>query len=342
MPVDKNKLIRFQALDRCFSDQVNKYYLEDLIHVCNQALKDADCKIQSISRSSIFTDIAEMTTNPNWSGAELIDRSESSDGRRRFYRYKDPHYSIWRRDLNDGQLAQLQSILLMLRQFKDFPQASAIEDIIRQFEKSYNFELEDADGVIAFESNENLDALSLVGTLFSHISHKKVLKITYQPFQKSQIEYTLHPHFLKQYNRRWFLIGLTISREGQRSRSVFPLDRIVSIEQLPGEYIPSNIELDDLFYDQIGVTLTKDDPVVLKLQFSQARFPYVLTKPIHPSQKVVSKDEGIISIEVKPNKELFQTLLSFGSDVQILEPAELKEKHEAEIEKMRALYKRPE
>ena len=323
MPVDKNKLIRFQALDRCFSDQVNKYYIEDLIDACNQALDNAGCSAKSISRSSVFTDINEMTTNPDWPGAELIDRSESTEGRRRYYRYKNPKFSIWKRDLNDYQLAQLQSIMLMLRQFKDFPQIDAIEDIIHQFEEQYKFKLEEADSVIAFASNENLAALSLMGVLFSHISHKRVLKIVYKPFNKPAIDYIIHPHFLKQYNRRWFLIGLTVSENGMRSRSVFPLDRIESIEQIAGEYIPSNMDLEDLFYDQIGVTLTKGNPVIVKLQFTPNRYKYVLTKPIHPSQKEISKEDRIITIEVKPNKELYQTLLSFGADVKVLEPEEV-------------------
>lgn len=338
MPIDKNKLIRFQALDRCFSDQSRKYYIEDLIRECNQALANAGGSVRSISKNTVRSDINEMTTNPYWPGANLIDKSESTERRRRYFRYRDPKFSIWKRDLDDCQLAQLQSIMLMLRQFKDFPQADAIEDIIRQFEKQYKFKLGVAEEVIAFESNENLEALSLVGILFSYISHKNVLKIVYEAFNRPSKTYVVHPHFLKQHSRRWFLIGLSINEDGKKSRSVFPLDRIKSIEQISGEYIPSDKDLEEIFYDQIGVTLTKCDPVVVKLQFTSHRYPYVLTKPLHPSQKIVSEEARIIAIEVRPNKELYQALLAFGDDVKVLEPdivvTELREK----IRKMNDLY----
>lgn len=338
MPIDKNKLIRFQALDRCFSDQARKYYIEDLKNECNRALANAGCAVRSISRNTVYSDIKEMTTNPEWPGANLIDKSESTERRRRYFRYKDPKFSIWKRDLDDCQLAQLQSIMLMLRQFKDFPQVDAIEDIIRQFEKQYKFKLGDVEEVIAFESNENLEALSLVGILFSYISHKNVLKIVYEAFNRPSKTYVVHPHFLKQHSRRWFLIGLSIYEDGKKSRSVFPLDRIKSIEQISGEYIPSDKDLEEIFYDQIGVTLTKCDPVVVKLQFSSDRYPYVLTKPLHPSQKIVSEEAGIITIEVRPNKELYQALFAFGDDVKVLEPdivvTELRDK----IRKMNDLY----
>lgn len=342
MPVDKNKLIRFQELDRCFSDQVNRYYIEDLITACNRALENSECKYKSISRSSIFTDIDEMTHNPKWIGAELLPKKDSTYKGRRYYRYTDPHFSIWKRDISETQLSQLQSILLMLRQFKDFPQYDAIEDIIEQLEKSYKFKLDNAEGIIAFETNENVEALSRVGTLFSNITHKQVLRLVYTPFEKEPLVYTFHPHFLKQYNRRWFVIGLSINDEGKRGRSVFPLDRITSFEQIPGEYIPSDKDLDDIFYDQLGVTITKGDPIWVTLQFTPKRFQYVLSKPIHQSHRIVSEKDCILKIYVRENKELYQNLLSFGPDLKVLGPDSVVREMKKKVDEMKDIYKSPE
>ena len=38
MPTNKNAIIRYQALDRCFSDFLHRYYMEDLIEACAEAL----------------------------------------------------------------------------------------------------------------------------------------------------------------------------------------------------------------------------------------------------------------------------------------------------------------
>lgn len=43
-------------------------------------------------------------------------------------------------------------------------------------------------------------------------------------------------------------------------------------------------------------------------------------------------------IEVKPTKELYQCLLSFGADVQVISPQSVREKLKEEIDKMRTLY----
>ena len=100
-----------------------------------------------------------------------------------------------------------------------------------------------------------------------------------------------------------------------------PLDRIVAIEQAPVEYIATDIDFEEYFDDIIGVTFPKDkDLVSVQLKFSESRFPYVTSKPIHWSQKVVDADNYIIEIDVIPNKELTALLLSYGSDVEVLSP----------------------
>lgn len=40
MSTNKNAIIRYQALDRCFRRTGKKYFIEDLIEACNEALYD--------------------------------------------------------------------------------------------------------------------------------------------------------------------------------------------------------------------------------------------------------------------------------------------------------------
>lgn len=50
--------------------------------------------------------------------------------------------------------------------------------------------------------------------------------------------------------------------------------------------------------------------------------PYVLTKPLHPSQQVLSEDEKgmIIRIDVVLNFELEREILGFGECIKVLAP----------------------
>ena len=40
MPINKNALLRYQILDRCFSDRHHRYEIEDLVDKVNEALLD--------------------------------------------------------------------------------------------------------------------------------------------------------------------------------------------------------------------------------------------------------------------------------------------------------------
>lgn len=339
MPVDKNKIRRLQVLDRCFADRQKMYFWEDLREACRKALENAGMEHPDVSRRTILNDIAEMESNPEWK-VDLLPIEQSHYGKRRYYRYADPTYSIWKTDLTEEQLKQLQSILLMLRQFQNFPQYDAIEDIIKQLETKYHFSLGDSEGVMAFESNENIEAMQYIGVLFSAIIAKQTLHIRYQPFGKQPQALTVSPYYLKQYNRRWFLLGRTQRGNAISNRPIsnLALDRMVDVAPAAEKYIESGIDFEDYFADLMGVTNSEEKAEHIVLEFTPNRFPYVVSKPLHPSQKMVDKDKGQISITVKPTKELYQTLLSFGADVQIVSPASVRKTMQEEIEKMQHIY----
>ncbi|MGV8094656.1 MAG: WYL domain-containing protein [Mangrovibacterium sp.] len=68
----------------------------------------------------------------------------------------------------------------------------------------------------------------------------------------------------------------------------------------------------------------KPEKVVLFVNRKHA--PYVLTKPFHPSQKLVEKNEyGItISLEVQLNFELEKEIMGLGDGIVVLEPERLR------------------
>ena len=66
--------------------------------------------------------------------------------------------------------------------------------------------------------------------------------------------------------------------------------------------------------------------------------PYVLSKPIHYSQELEDETEGIVSIDVIPNKELISELIWFRDDVEVLSPESLREEIKEKIAEMYQKY----
>ena len=322
MPINKNAIIRYQTLDKCFRNPGRRYYFEDLLEECNKALEELNPGTDGVKRRQLFDDIKFMESESGWS----VPLERYKDGRKIYYRYSDLDFSINNMPLNEAEAEQLKSALMILSRFKGMPQFAWVEELIPKLEHTFGLN-HNSEDIISFDENPYLKGLEFLGTLFNSILYKKVLKIDYQSFRSDETETTIiHPYFLKQYNRRWYLLGKT---EGYENLTVRALDRIKKIEEVKKDYIENTqYDFSEYFEDIIGIHRGKDNkPVTVKLWFSPKSAPYVITKPLHGSQKIKSKtSEGlIITISVIPNYELKSLLLSFGNQVKILSPDFLKE-----------------
>ena len=328
MSVNKYALIRYQALDKCFSNFARRYYIEDLIAACNKALFDFTCdekycdpRNPGISRRQIFDDINYMESEEGYRA--LVDRIR--DGHRKYYRYEDPNFTINNQPITDDVLTQLRETTLMLSRFKGLPHFEWIEELITNLEDK--FHLKGAGHcVIGLDNNEFAAGIKHISTLFNAILNKTPLRIIYNTFCKGSYTWIIHPYFLKQYNNRWYLIGLNDNKYKEITH--LGLDRIQSIEQENTPFIEDSYiqDIDEYFEDIVGVTFPPERKIVhVVLRFSQHRVPYIEAKPIHGSQKIVDKNQGLISLDLMPNRELESIILSFGDDVEVVQPQSLRD-----------------
>lgn len=336
MPINKHALIRYRALDKCFSNFARRYYIEDLIQACNEALyshtgdeRYGDPLRPGISRRQVLVDIDFMESEAGW--AALIDRIK--DGRRVYYRYEDPEYTINNQPITDEEMAKLRETMLMLSRFKGMPQFEWMESLLTNLEDKFHLQ-GFSDSVISMDGNEYAAGIEHPSPLFNAIVNKTPLLIEYKTFDGKEFKWEIHPYHIKQYNNRWFLIGL--NNDEYHNISTVALDRIVNFEQLHRSFIENTIieDFDDYFYDIVGVSFPPDakvEKVVLK--FSAHRFPYIQAKPIHGSQRTLSENDGTIQLNIIPNRELESIILSFGDDVEVLLPSSLRNAIATKIKK---------
>ena len=119
------------------------------------------------------------------------------------------------------------------------------------------------------------------------------------------------------------------------------LDRIIGMEQIHSKYIETEIEWHEYFDEIIGVSKIQDvEETKIILEFTPEQAPYILTKPLHGSQRTWWKDEQlVVEIKVIPNYELETVILSFGEKVKVIEPKSLVQKIEMRVEKLANNYK---
>jgi predicted DNA-binding transcriptional regulator YafY len=328
MSTNKNAILRYQTLDKCFRNPGKRYFINDLIEFCNEALFDYDPSNSGVQKRQIYEDILFMKDSKGYDAPI----EEIKEGRSVYRRYSDLNFSINNQPINESEASQLKEALMTLNRFKGMPQFEWVNDLSTRLESSFGLLTSD-EPVIGFENNPYASGLEYISILYRAIIYKTPLKVVSKSFSKDkEEEYEFHPYYLKQYNNRWFIFGYNVA-EGKVFKKA--LDRIKSIKELKTEYIYSKINFDEYLEDVIGVTIVEEQkPQKVKIRVGKELWPYVKTKPIHESQssgnkenlKTLEKGYIDITLNVVLNYELESKILERGEGFEVLEPLELRNK----------------
>ncbi len=326
---------REMIIDRCLSSG-RSFTRKKLMEVINEELYKRGMKEIS-SRSTFLSDIREINSKYYYLFHENVIRMERV-GHDFYYSYFRKDFSIYNRELTDEELSQIHNLIHIIRRFKGMPQFSWLEALEARFDQVIQ---KGVKPVVSFDDSYNQEAMKPFSSLLESIVDQHVVDVTYCKFKDA--EPTIHqvsPHFLKQYQLRWYLLASYI---GNLRVYTFALDRIQQVEvDATVAYEPTDVDFEHYFDDIIGITNYEDKPVEnVEIRVRASELPYVLTKPLHHSQKLLRKEDngdGIISIRVKYNMELKQAILSYGGYMEVIKPLELRREMVEQIDMMRENY----
>lgn len=334
MSINKNAYLRYQVLDKCFSNRYRMFFIDDLLDEVNKALEEFNGDGSKVERRQLFDDIKFMECEAGFS----IPLERIREGKKVYYRYSESDFSIKNKKISDDEIETINSALMVLLRFRGIPQFEWVNEIFPKLQSA--FQDKEPKEIISFDQNEYLVGLDNLPTLYKSITNKSALNIEYQSFKETEPkELIIHPYYLKQFNKRWFLFGLN-----GKDNLIYnlPLDRIKSISQCSANYIENTtLDLKDYFEDIIGVSFTPNEkPIKIRLKINKNVAPYILTKPLHGSQKKIesNEDETIIEIEVIPNIELKQLILSYGDGIEVVSPDIFRNEFASIIKNMNSKY----
>ena len=203
--------------------------------------------------------------------------------------------------------------------------------------------------VIETSIDRMLDNIELLPELYEYIKRKQVISIEYKPYEEEQRTLRFHPHFLKEYNGRWFLLGRA-DGEPHEFVNIVALDRIVGKikENYEVSYIPAPAGFyKDFFNDIVGITHLDGAQIqdVHIRAHTLNMFRLTETKKIHKSQVTIKPfgqyedgKYGEFSIKVAINKEFLGRILQMGEDLEIISPPEVRQEIKEKVNKLNKLY----
>lgn len=308
--------MRIHTIDACLRRRNRLWTIDDLVEACEDALYEYE-GISEISTRTIRRDLQLMRSEKLGYNAPIIVKDK------KYYTYEDPDYSITKLPISKEDLNELSSALDIIRHYGAFSDMAGQEDIITRMQDTVQSQ-EGHRRVVYLETNERLKGLSFLGVLYDFIVKKTPLAVRYRSFTaKGETVQHISPYILKEFNNRWFLFGYSQYTHGLRTLA---LDRIVEIhEDKDNPYIENTFfEPETFFESMIGVTRSMTDQrqqVMIKADKEAA--PYIITKPLHGSQKIGEEYEDgsvLFALNVVHNLELERLLLGFGSHLEVVSP----------------------
>ena len=331
----KDYAFREMVYDQCFSTG-NEYTCKQLMNIVNKKLKERSMKLIQ-SRTTFMQDMIEMNGKFNTlygkDGIVYENRHKI-----RYYRYRYGIDSIYNHELTQEEVEKLQEVRNLLQGFKGMPKFDWIDLMLTRLDCNITAKKE----IASFESGTKRDAVLLM-PLFDAITKREVLDVEYRKDYRDSESIILHPYYLKQYWRRWYLMAM---KEGGENIEAFSLDRMDSvIVNKEVKYKATKTSFKKYFEHLVGVTVPQEPKVEhIELWADSTLFPYLISSPIHKSQKIVVNEEGnySLTLDVMINYELIQELMFYGDRLVVTSPAFLRDHMIERLEWCKESYKNVE
>lgn len=196
--------------------------------------------------------------------------------------------------------------------------------------------------IISFTRNpKDKDISKTLDKLLKFIRTETVIKIemTDRFIETKLTVHIVHPWYLREYNRRWYLFGW---EDGQIKH--YALDRITKLSKrsMPNYKVPDKT-IDQILEHVVGIIFKETDSVEeIVFWVSSKSSDFVSKKPIHHTMKILTKEEVRNKVDEKilgrlPKKkgvfykmnciinyELRREMMSFGRELIVLQPSELR------------------
>ena len=333
MPHIKNALIRFRIIDKMIRNKYKSYpSKKELREACEESLYGSIDGVH-ICNSTIEKDLFNMKMDHD----APIRYSKKNRG----YYYEDSTYSINDIPLSEDELSSIKYAVDTLHQFKETPFfkefGNAIDKIVDRI--SVGGAQNEMSKYIQFEAANSVGGNEFLPILLEAIQRKKKVWFIYTSFIRGQGKpRKVSPLFLKEYRNRWYLISYDPSQKDIRT---YALDRMEDPKILEDEQItPQGFDADIYFQNAMGITSYKGEAKKIIIQADEISSKYIKSQPIHHSQEILkeSKDGTYFTFKLLLSEELIRTLLSYGGEIEIIEPEQLKKALKERISAMNKRY----
>lgn len=332
MPINKDAYSRYKAIDQ-YLRQVDYAKTSRLSEICTERLGIPVSK-RTIQKD--IKDLKEDTVLQIYAPIEYCNRKKA-------YYYPENVNDIFPAiELNEEEISALLFYGKVHNQYNNLGIFNEITSAIEKVLDSSNIKKDYKEAVTGYpliltEKTPPLKGSEQLLKIMQALKLKKQIVFNYHKFGGETKERVISPYLLKEDRHMWYIIGYY---EKRKKIITFAVDRMAKVRIADNQIIKVDFNPNEYFKFSFGITVPEEDPIKVILLFSQNQGNYIKTLPIHDTQEIISDNQkGLkISVFVKPSYEFYSKILSYGEDVQIIEPESIADTLRRRIESTLKLY----
>lgn len=245
--------------------------------------------------------------------------------------------------MTEGEFFALLVAEKALQQYRgtsfEKPLLSAFKKMASVLPETISVHASDWEKAISFRLRQvPLMDLETFETVASAVANRKQLEIKYKkPGSETPETRIINPYHLTNVNGEWFLFAFDLKRNDIRT---FVPSRILSVHET-GKVFERDRKFspEKILRDSFGVH-SGTGSYNIRVRFDSKVADYIRERKWHESQELVELPDGSVELRLRLSSliEVKRWLLSWGSNVVVLEPKELAENLKQEAENIIARY----
>ncbi len=161
--------------------------------------------------------------------------------------------------------------------------------------------------------------------VISAMKELNAITFGYSPYSRTGVPkpVVLEPYFLKIFKLRWYVTGRNVKENVIKT---YALDRMSDLTVTDSSFtIPADFDAEAYFRDSFGIVFSHGDVHKVTLRVTPRQAKYFRALPLHHSQSEMIHDQySIFTYNLRLTPDFVQELLSYGPNVTVLAPAELR------------------
>lgn len=266
---------------------------------------------------------------------------------RKGYYYTEPFWSLPAIYLSEAELLQLLVTQRMAEQYKGTPLTRTLETLFQKIHSVLVDKVKIDPGFVktrfSFYGHPTRPISEEIWLpIVKALRDNRAIRFLYKPptWQKHHSR-EVEPIHLASIAEEWYLVARDLE-DNEDKLKLFAISRIESIEKIIDEtFDPPEFDPEAFFSNRFGRFIgTPGESHEIVVRFDKEAAIWIPERQWHPKQKIEKHADGSLTLSF-PAPALYEVkrwVLQWGGDAEVIQPGELRQEIQQEIEKMKAKY----